>query len=803
MNGFSRDLIQSVKRENSGISLCFHCGLSTNNPISIHKDEEKSFCCHGCLTVFQIIEESKLDQYYSIKKESDPTLFIPATESIKNFKYFDDPSFHSEYIKEKDGEKSIKLYLEGVHCIACLWLIEKIPQILKGVVKAQFDFDNSVAHISVRPGLPLSEVAKLLDKLGYPPHPIKNEDEVSKLKANEERSYLIRLGIAMACMGNILLFSISIYAGLEGGLKQTFNWLSFIISLPVVSYCALPFYRGALSTLRQKKLNMDLPISVALIAGTASGLLSLITGIGETYFDSLTSLVFLLLLSRYCLLKIRQRGVTSSNLEYFSSFGNVCVLNNLTDKKKNFILAKYVQKGDLVLIKESEMIPADGEILEGSAFLNTSLLTGESLPIKTGPAKPVFSGTVVSSGEVIMRVTFTGTQTKLGKILSNVKLSQTKQSPFATLSERVSRYFVFLVFLISIATIINFWLQGMTIVGINRALTLLIVTCPCALALATPLALTAAIQKLLKKGIILKSEDVVEKMSNAKNIYLDKTGTLTEGNFQVLSWTKLTDMDFIDIVWTLEKRASHPIASALKSFIEKSFHPIEIEMDDWLETPGFGVQAQIKGEHYSINRSPSYSGVGTSISLFKNKSPVLNIILKDKARPDTKQIIANLKEKGLRPIILSGDSRSVVDDLANEVGVDLIEAHSEISPEGKLELLTKDQSSIMVGDGANDAMALSKASIGIAVKGSLDISLEAADIYFTKTGISSLNHLIRTSRTAIRVIKINMVFSLLFNLAGGYLALSGIITPLIAAVLMPLSSLSVLLSTYLFSKEEV
>jgi heavy metal translocating P-type ATPase len=794
--------IYHLKAHHDETFLCFHCGLSTKNPIQLSRDLTKSFCCHGCLSVFQIIEESKLDEYYSIKKDSDPSLFIPAPESKKNFKHFDEENFESDFVKKLDSEKSIKLYLEGVHCIACLWLIEKIPQILKGVLRANFDFDNSVVSITTTKGASLSEVAKLLDKLGYTPHPIKNDDEISKLKANEERSYLIKLGIAMACMGNILLFSISIYAGLEGNLKSTFNWLSFLISLPVVTFCAMPFYRSALSSLRNKKPNMDLPISVALIAGTGSGLFSLITNIGETYFDSLTSLVFLLLLSRYCLLKIRQQGVTSSNLEYFSSFGNVTVLKNLLTREGKTVLAKYVSINDLLQINEGGIIPADGVVIEGEAFLNTSLLTGESLPMRSSKDDFVFSGTEIISGELVIRVKETGVKTKLGRILSSVKKLSKKQTPFSSLSQKVSQFFISLVFLISLGTVAYFWQQGTPLVGITRALTLLIVTCPCALALATPLALTATLQKLLKVGIVLKTEDVVEKLHKARNIYLDKTGTLTEGHFQVIDLSLEMTPKLRSIIWTLEKRARHPIATALTSYIEGLGPVDEMKLKDWLETPGIGVSGVIDDQFYQLKRTKFYAGAGTSVSLYQDDDLLISIVLKDKARSDSKSIIDELKTMGLNPIIISGDTKKEVEDLALEVGINKDQVYSEISPEGKLALLTKDPNSIMVGDGANDAMALKKASIGIAVKGSLDISLEAADIYFTRAGISSLKNLINSSMTAIKVIKINMLFSLLFNLVGSYLALTGKITPLIAAVLMPLSSLSVLLSTYLFSKEK-
>lgn len=776
---------------------CFHCGLPTKNPIT---EDDHHFCCQGCKSVFSIIQDNDLEKYYSLKEEAGVSETAPVLETRENYEYFDEESFKQEYLKEEDGFLSLTLYLEGVHCIACLWLIENLPQVFDDIVSVGLDFDNSLASFKLKKNAHLSNIANGLSRLGYKPHPFKNNDELKELKTKEEREFLIRLGVAMACMGNILLFSISVYAGLEGRLKSQFEWLSFFITLPVIFYCAQPFYKSALSSIRQKRINIDFPISLALIAGTFGGLYTLITGHGEVYFDSLTSLVFLLLLSRYILLKIKHNGVNSSSLEYFSSFGSVKILDN--DGNESSILAKYLKLDDLILLKDSDMIPGDGIIQSGSGYVNTSLLTGESNPIKVSTGSQVFSGTQVISGDFKVKVNRLGDETQLGKILSEVGKTKGRLSPIANLSEKVSRYFVSLVLLVSFATAFFFYLSGDFAEGAMRALTLLIITCPCALALATPLALTSVIQRLSKKGVIIRSEEVIEKISKAKDIYLDKTGTLTKGVFQVVDWESEDDEDYQDIVWSLEKNAQHPISHALKTYIQNSKKINEVYIEDWKEVPGVGVSGFVKGEHYELKKYSSQSALSTTIALYRNGTAVLKVQLKDQLRSDTKDSINKLKNLRLKPHIVSGDSETNVESIAIELEIPKDQCHGRIAPEYKAKMVKDSPIAIMVGDGANDAMALKEADIGIAVKGSLDISLKAADIYLTQSGVSPINEVIEESRRAIKVIKRNMVFSLVYNIFGATLALQGIITPLIAAILMPISSLTVLLSTVAWSKQK-
>ncbi|RLA62067.1 MAG: cadmium-translocating P-type ATPase [Epsilonproteobacteria bacterium] len=756
---------------------CYHCGELAMSPII---SEELSFCCNGCKTVHAILKANNLEQYYDIKNAADVAK-IPVNPAKENFLHMRDENFIREYAKvTSDGKMILDFYLEGIHCLACLWLIEKIPELVDGVISSRLNLESSRARFVLHPRCDISVLAGELNRLGYLPHAIKQDDEVEAFKKKEERDLLIRMGVAMACMGNIVLLSISIYAGAEGTLKTQFEWLSFFLLMPVILYCAVPFYANALSALKRKTISIDLPISIALIAGTIGGFINLLKGNGIIFFDSMASLVFLLFLGRYLLLKARQKGVNSSNLEYFNSFGSVKRANG------EEVLAKFLKPQDVIILTKGDMVPVDGEILAGTALVNNSLLTGESVPINLFTGSLIFSGTQVMSGEVTVRVEKTGRGTRLGGILEEVDLARRMPAPMVTLADKWAQWFVIVVLLLAAAIMGYFAFAGNLTEGFLRALTLVIITCPCALALATPLALTSVIGKLAGQGVIIRSEEVIEKLSKANKIFLDKTGTLTYGKFQVVSFKPLRSFDNLSsIVYTLEKDAIHPIGVALVDYLKDAR---QLEITDWKEIPGFGVTGIIDGKSYQIKRHNNFLG------LFEDGEVILEMELQDSLRKDSKVAIEKMRELKVRPYLLSGDSRSNVLETAKELEISSAHCYFEKKPEEKNKIVTE-KAAIMVGDGANDALALSKASVGIAVKGSIDVSLKAADIYLTKPGVALVTLVLTEARKTLKVIHRNLIFSISYNFIGAGLAITGHLNPLWAAILMPLSSLTVLFST--------
>lgn len=776
------------------MNACVHCDEEILVPVYSSNDSQHSepFCCNGCLTVFNVLHMKGLEQYYEIKNQSQ--IFkrrSPVDSKNQKYTYMDGADFTGEYsYLNLNSSRTIEFYLEGIHCLACLWLIEKLPEYLSDVEISRLDMNKSVATISLTKDGLFSNVARELNNLGYKPHPLKRNQSSRELKTREERKMLLKIGIAGAGAGNIMLYAVSLYAGADGSYATAFNALTVAFALPVLFYSATPFYFNAWNAIKNKTLSIDIPISMALLMGALFGIYNLIIGVTENYFDSLTALVFLLLLSRYFLNKIQENGLSATDLNFFYEGESI-----LKKEGEHFIEIhpQYLRVNDIIKIAVNEMIPADGLILEGQTLINSSLLTGESVPEKAGVNDEVFSGTINLSHEIIIRVDQTREDSRLGKILKQVESGWINKSAIVDLTNQISKYFVAAVFALAIALVLYFISTGHMAIGIERALTLLIVTCPCALALATPLTLTRTLSRAGKQGIIIKNNEVIEKLSKIKTVFLDKTGTLTYGNLKVetFSEVEVSKLPLNEIIVSLEKNSMHPVAIALKEFARESGDSLIHEVDDYQEIGGIGVSGKINGHFYEIKKG----------KIFEDQVIVAQFELLDKVRPDSKNAITHLHAAGLEVFMISGDQQKIAEEIASQVGLSKSSIFFETSPEEKLAKIENNPQALMIGDGANDAMALSRANVSVAVLGSLDISLRAADIFLTTPGISNVPKLIIISRETMKVIYRNLGLSLMYNLLSVYAAFAGMISPLVAAIIMPLSSLTVLASTTIGTKK--
>ena len=775
---------------------CVHCDEVALTAVFNENDVEKlnAFCCYGCLTVYNIIHQKGLETYYDIKKHSAVFKRRSPVEinSIK-FKFLDDPEFLAEYSYFNSfGERTMEFYLEGIHCLACLWLIEKLPEFMDTVVSSKLNLERSVATVVISKHGNFSQVAKEFTQLGYRPHPLKKNQEAASLKTKEERTSLIRIGVAGAAAGNIRIYAVSLYGGASDQFAQLFNSLTVFFAIPVLTYSAYPFYKNAWNALKNRTLSIDIPISLALIVGGCMGIYNLITGITENYFDSLTTLVFLLLLSRYFLQKIQEKGLSAQDLHYFYQSESVLKAEDSETSVFKEIHPKFIKVNDILKIRQGEFIPADGIVLVGISNLNNSLLTGESLPVKVLEGDRVFSGTQNIDHELVIKVDKINDETRLGSILKNVENGWAHRSKIVDLTSKVSKYFTMTVFILASFLFIYLYQRGDTRYALEQAITLLIVTCPCALALATPLTFTRALSKAAEQGIIIKSDEVIERVAKIQNIYLDKTGTITHGKLRITNFKLLKDslISVKDIIWNLEIKSHHPVGVALKEFVvvEKCR---DYSVIDHLELLGVGVSGIIDGHLYEINRN----------GIFEDKYKVASFIVEDTVRADSKVALQNLLNHQLNVKILSGDNSRVVGNIAREINLPLSHAHSELSPEDKNTLIKSNPHSMMVGDGANDAIALSHADVGVAVFGAVDISLRAADVYISTPGLAPVEKLITLSEETMKVIRRNLVLSLSYNSISVTAAFLGLISPLVAAIIMPLSSLTVLASTVIGTKK--
>lgn len=766
------------------LSTCIHCG-NTIESSNIHEQ----FCCKGCEAVYQLLTENGLENFYSLRNKINPSAKFQTKNS---FEHLDDQKILDQYSIKTGDLFFVEFYIEGIHCLGCQYLLENLHRLNPTIAHSRFDFSKSILTVSLFPKSKLSEVASLISKLGYIPHLIKERLEAKVHQKQQKKQSLIRIGVAAACSGNIMLLSIANYAGAEGLWRRYFDLLSGILALPAILYSAQPFYENSLQALKQKRISIDFPISLAIIIGSLLSFYSLYHFQDNVYFDSITSLIFLLLASRFLQKSIEEKaGYFFQQEQYFEKeyVQRIDAKTNITHQ----VLCEQIHPRDLVKIEHGEMIPFDGMVIKGEGFINEALLTGESNPRAIQKDDLIYQGTMNAGNELIMEVHETGEHTRVNKILKQLKSEHQGQSTLL-ISDKIGTYFLFSVMLLGLGTLFYFIFNHQIQTGIERAITLFIVTCPCALAIGTPLSFRQSYQWLFKRGIILKNMEPLEKILNIKKIFLDKTGTLTKGQIKVTKfdiWEH--DPRNEEVLYSLEKRSHHAIAQAIVQFLEKrNSHLSLVTLSQFKENLGQGVEAFYQNNFYQVK------GHDNGVALFKNEKVVLQLELTDQLREHVPFTINQLKKLGHSPIILSGDQKAAVETIANTLE---IESLSGLSPEDKAEILKNNPFSLMVGDGANDALSLKESYLSICMKGGLPLSLKVSDVYLAGNDLAAILDLHHMAKETKKLIKRNLILSLFYNITAAYLACTGVITPLIAAIFMPLSSLTVVLSNLVGTKK--
>ncbi|MFT6630824.1 MAG: Cu2+-exporting ATPase/Cu+-exporting ATPase [Bacteriovoracaceae bacterium] len=781
--------------------LCTHCNEKIIIPVNLDSNSKLSFCCQGCKTVYEILHDHKLETYYQLREQSEKASFTPISTTQQKFLYLDDKEFLEKYAQSTSSTNTITFYLENIHCLACLWLIEKLSDFIPGVLNSKLNMSKSTVEITARIGTNFSIIAKQLEALGYPPHPIMEDSELKKLQQKEDHKDLIRIAVAFFCTGNIMLLAFSVYAGADGAIRMYFDWLSFFLYLPIFFYAAIPFYKSAWTSIKNKTISIDFPIVLALILGGIFSFHSVYFSLEHIYFDSLTMLVFLLLTSRYILKKSQQKGLASSEISSF--FTNIISYKIEKHGKIKEVYSKFLKINDKIIIYPGDTVPVDAVITKGTTNINNSLLTGEIIPLKVTVGEEILSGTINIEQEIEALVIQTASDSKLGQILQAVEKGWNQKTNIITFTDKIAKYFVSTVFIISIIVLIYFISQGRYEDAIIRSLTLIIITCPCALGLTTPLSLTLALAKLAKKGIIVKDELVIEKTNELENIIFDKTGTLTYGKFKVVEWINHHKEPHYNIVYELEKKSSHPIAKSIISFILSQLQnePEKLNVFEFEEILGVGPKGIIENSLFEIKAFKGGKRSSTHIGLYKDNELINEVILDDTIKDGAIEELRKIELLGLKTFILSGDNNFVVGEVGKTLGIKNENIFSEKNPNEKLEIIQSIPNSMMLGDGANDAIALSFSNVGVAMHGSVDISLRASSVFMANNDLKNISKLIIISKETIKLIKRNLIFSLSYNVLGCLLAVQGLISPLTAAILMPLSSFTVLISTILGTKK--
>lgn len=800
---------------------CIHCGLPLPAEPLIARDEEgREFCCHGCLTVFAVIHGAGADDFYRLRGDEAGTR---PRQSGRGFEEFDDDEFTALYVVGAgDGLLRTELYVEGVHCSACIWLVERLPSFLEGVASSVLDYGRSIATVTWDPSrVKLSAIARQLDALGYAPHPARG-GRARQERRREERRELVRLGVAGALAMNAMLIAFALYGGILNGMDTAMRDFLRSYSLGMATLAVFwpgrGFLKGGLAALRSRTAHMDLPISIGILAGLLGGAYNTIAGRGEVYFESVALLIFFLLVGRF--VQRRQQRAARDSLELLHSM-TPSRARRFDEDSGEFreVPASALKPGDRVELLAGDTVPADGRISLGSSSFDLSLLSGESRPVDVGPDEQVFAGCTNLGSRVELEIEAVGEATRLGNLLSMVETAAARSSPSVRFADRMAGRFTMTVLALAAVTLLIWWRTDPA-TAVENAVALLIVACPCALGLATPLAIVAAVGKAARLGILVQGGEVLERLAQPGRLYLDKTGTLTRGELEVTEVAGSED----ELAWLLavEAHSSHPLAVAIDRWGRTQALTIP-PVDGVSEVLGRGLRARQAGDELLVGSPTFLEGEGVELAsgalgelleqlLERGQTPVLGarngslvcvLGLEDPLRDDAQDMTRDLALRGWQLGILSGDHPKVVDAVGERLGLDPQLVRGGVSPEEKLatveaarEELGLERPVVMVGDGVNDAAALAAATVGVAVAGGAEASLAAADVYLREGGLANVARLVDGARRTRRVIGRGLGVSLLYNSIAAYLAMTGVINPIWAAILMPVSSLSVVSLAY-------
>ena len=786
----------------------------------------RSFCCNGCKSVCEAIHAAGLEGFYQRTPEGE--VLGPPPEPPKELALYDIDEVQEEFVDSLGDTREINLLVEGIHCAACVWLIENSLKALPGVGEARVNLTGRRLRLKWdNSRLKLSQALRRLGEIGYAAVPFDPEvAEGSLQRAN--RRLLYRLAVAAFGMMNLMWISIALYSGADQGeFRGLFHWIGFAIATPVLLYSGWPFYRGAWLGVRARSLTMDLPIAIGVSITYGYSLYVTISGsrIGEVYWDTVVNFLFVILVGRF-LESISKRQAVASTQRLLDLQPKVATV--LRDGDEVLLPIRAVRAGETVLVRPGEKVPVDGVILQGESQLDEAMLTGEAAPVAKQGGDRVAAGTLNGAGALRVQVEGLLRDTALGRIIALVEEAQASKAPIQCTADRIVPWFVVVTLTLGLVTFL-FWVGTDFEVALMAATAVLIITCPCAFGMATPMAIAVASGLGARHGILVKTGAVLESLSSIDHFVFDKTGTLTEGRPAVTAiasgdgiWRSGELLDpnsdlagHLASLAALERFSEHPVALAVLHLCrDQGVEFRHLAVADTLARPGQGIRGRVGGQSLiagtaewliaqgvdpwagplAVAEQAFQTSGATLIHVALNGRAALVLAVQDRLRFNAAEVVAGLKAQGIHVTLLTGDRLATAERIAAALGG--VEVIAEVLPEAKDRVIADLQHHghrvAMVGDGVNDAPALVRADVGIAMGSGTDVSIASADIVLMQADLARVPQAAALSRRTLNTIRQNIGISIAYNLIMVPLAMAALVTPLVAAVSMPLSSLAVI-----------
>ena len=780
---------------------CTHCNLTFSEEMMI-VEESHYFCCKGCQGVYHLLNDSGLDSFYT--KLGD-TKLQPATQETSDLEKFDLDGFRNKYVKEhEDGLHEIHLIIEGIHCSACIWLNEKVLHKTTGILEASINYSNNKAKLVWDPStLALSEIIKTIRSIGYNAYPydpkLQEERAISTRKA-----YYSRILVAVFGAMNIMWLAVAHYAGYFGGIEQSFknilNVAQFVLATPVLFYSGWIFFKGAYYGYKNHIVNMDTLVSSGALSAYIYSIYAMLTQTGEVYFDSVVMIITFVLVGKYLEVLSKKSAVDTLDSIMGSTPTEVTVVKEGT---KSLVSIENIIMGDIIELKPGEKVVIDGHVMWGEASFDESSLTGENEPIYKKQGDSILSGSLCLDSVLHYQASTDASHSMLTSIVSLLEESITKKPRIEQLANTVSGYFSTIILLIALFTFVGWYLyEGSFETALIIGISVIVIACPCALGLATPMATLVGIGVAAKRGLLFKEATFLETMAKADILALDKTGTITEGKPSVVAVQNYADFDPA-LLYALVRTSNHPISKGIQNYLtEQHEHIATLSLENITSIEAKGLKASYQGKKLLGGNAQfmKESGIAgeneseNSLFFFAIEDVLIaRFELTDTIREGAKEAIAHIQNLGINVVMLTGDHEQSAKKVAHAVGIK--EIHTKLLPQDKASLIDDFHSQghvvVMAGDGINDAIALASSDIAIAMGNGADVAINVSDIVLLDEKPQRLYEAFKLSRRTFAAVKENLSFSLLYNVVAVPLAVLGYVNPLVAALSMSLSSLVV------------